>query len=310
MPMIRINACGDAPELHLSPRPVWPTLKRASQTDGPVIIMIHGYKYLPGHSVHCPHRHLLSLAPEDLPWRSPSWPRQLGFGVGNAGEGLAIAFGWQARGALWQAQLRAVSAGRVLARVIRQLHSDRPDRQVHILAHSMGTELALEALHHIPAGAISRVISMTGACHQSRAMTALQTPAGQRTDFVNITSRENDPFDFLFERLITPPARGDRALGHGLQAPNAVTVQLDCPTTLEHLSCLGANIAPPQFRVCHWSSYMRPGVLRFYSNLLRRFDEFPLERLRQGLPCETAPRWSRLFAPPRLPTPLPFLQKA
>lgn len=310
MPMIRINAKGNLPELHSSPRPLWPTLQRAGATKGPVIVMIHGFKYLPGHALHCPHRHILSLSPEELPWRSPSWPRQLGFGVGNTGEGLAVAFGWEARGALWQAQKRAVQAGRALADVIRFLKEQNPSRPVHVLAHSMGTELALEALHHLPVGAIQRIISMTGACYQSRCEEALRTEAGRAVEFINMSSRENDPFDFLFEQLIRPPVPGDRALGHGVSAPNAVTIQLDCEDTLAHIARIGSVIADPQFRVCHWSSYMRPGVLRFYSNLLRDDQTWSLDRLRQGLPSETAPRWSRLFALPTVTPPLPFAQKA
>ena len=310
MPIVRINASADGLRLHTSPRPVWPTLSRANRSDGPIIVMIHGFKYQPGQKQHCPHRHILSLDPEALPWRSPSWPRQLGFGVGNAGEGLAIAFGWQARGALWQAQERGRLAGRALADLLTRLKDQAPDRPIHILAHSLGVDPALEALTHTRPGVIRRIVSITGACYRSRAEDALDSLPGRAAEFINVTSRENDLFDFLFERAITPPRARDRAIGQGLRAPNAVTIQLDCPRTLDHISRLGATVAAPQHRVCHWSGYMRPGVLRFYSNLLRRDGEFNLDRLRQGLPIATAPRWSRIFAPPRLQAPLPFLQKA
>jgi hypothetical protein len=151
---------------------------------------------------------------------------------------------------------------------------------------------------------------MTGACYRSRCEEALRTVAGMSAEFINMTSRENDPFDFLFERLIRPPRPGDRALGLGVHAPNAVTIQLDCADTLAHIARIGVVISAPQFRVCHWSSYMRPGVLRFYSNLLRDHQTWSLDRLRQGLPPETTPRWSRLFAVPSVAPPLPFAQKA
>jgi len=310
MPMIRINARADMLQLHSSPRPLWPTLARASRTGGPVIVMIHGFRYQPGHKAHCPHRHILSLTPEALPWRSPSWPRQLGFGVGNADEGLAIAFGWQARGALWQARGRARQAGRNLARVLSTIDELSPGRPVHILAHSMGVEPALEALHHLRPGIVRRIVSITGACYRSRAEAALDTPAGVCAEFVNVTSRENDLYDFLYERAIAPPRYGDRTIGLGLRAPNAVTLQLDCDRSLAHVARLGTTIAPPRHRICHWSGYMRPGALRFYANLLRRPEEFSLDRLRQGLPFSPARRWSRIVAPPRLPAPLPFMQKA
>jgi hypothetical protein len=89
-----------------------------------------------------------------------------------------------------------------------------------------------------------------------------------------------------------------------------VTLQLDCPGTLAHLDRLGAAIGAPEHRICHWSSYMRPGVLQFYKELLRRPDSLPLSLLRLGLPARPARRWSRLIAPPSLSLPLPFAQKA
>lgn len=310
MPVIRINAIGETARLHGSPTPVGAALARIGPTEGPVVVMIHGFKYQPGHRLHCPHRHILALHPEALPWSAPSWPRQLGFGTGLPAEGLAVAFGWNARGTLWAAQRRAVRAGRALAQVIAALRRQAPTRPVHVIAHSLGSELVLEALHHLPAGAVGRILSLTGASHASRARQALETPAGRTAEFLNITSRENDLFDFMFERLVAPPCPGDRAIGYGLEAPNAVTLQLDCPGTLDHLSRLGAAIAAPERRVCHWSSYTRPGVLQFYRELLRRSDRLPLSTLRRGVPPRPAPRWSRLLAPPSGLAPLPFAQKA
>ncbi|TDK43098.1 alpha/beta hydrolase [Antarcticimicrobium luteum] len=310
MPVIRINAIGETAGLHTSPAPVGAALARIGPTDGPAVVMIHGFKYQPGHRQHCPHRHILALHPEALPWSAPSWPRQLGFGTGLPAEGLAVAFGWAARGTLWAAQRRAGLAGRALAGVIAALHDQAPGRPVHLIAHSLGTELALEALHHLPAGSVGRIISLAGACYHSRAQAALATPAGGAAEFLNITSRENDPFDFLFERLVPPPFPSDHAIGHGLQAPNAVTLQLDCAGTLDHLSRLGAAIGAPERRVCHWSGFTRPGALQFYKHLLRRPDRLPLSALRHAVPPRQAPRWSRLLALPPGPRLLPFAQKA
>lgn len=309
MPVIRINANRDQAVLHGSPRPLAAALAPHQTTQGPVVVMIHGYKFLPGHALHCPHDHILATHPRNVPFRPPSWPRQLGFGTGNRDEGLAIAFGWSARGPLWRALRRARRAGRALAQVLLQLHQHNPRRPVHIVAHSMGIELALEALHHLPPGAVQRVLSLTGASYQSRLQTALQTRAGRQAEFVNVTSRENDLFDFLYERLIAPPTRQDRSIGQGISAPNALTLQLDCPQTLRHLARLGAPIGAPQRRICHWSSYTRPGVLRFYHDLLRQPDRLSLPALQQGLPEQSAPRWSRLItASARWPV-LPFAQK-
>lgn len=309
MPVIRINAQGNTPRLHQSPRPIAQELSR-HDAEGPVIIMIHGYKYRPGSLRHCPHLHLLALHPMDMPWRTPSWPRQLGFGTGHASEGLAIAFGWNARGAPWVAQRRALQAGVALARVILQVRQRCPHRPVHILAHSMGIELVLEALLTLPKGSVDRVIAMSGASYQSRALAALSSDAGRSCEMINITSRENDMFDFVYERLIAPPEPRDRAIGAGLDAANTVTLQLDCAGTLDYLAHLGAPIGAPERRICHWSSYTRPGILRFYNDLLREPHYWSLTRLRRGLPKTSARRWSRLFAPPSFSPPLLQPQKA
>jgi pimeloyl-ACP methyl ester carboxylesterase len=310
MPVIRINAKADIAILHNSPRSVKTELDRIETGNGPVIIMIHGYKFSPGHARHCPHRHILSLDPEHGPYCPPSWPHHLGFGTGRADEGIAVAFAWCARGALHSARRTALDAGHALADVISYLHDRLPQRPIHIIAHSMGTEVAFEALHHLPTGAVQRIISLTGASYQSRAAAALGTAAGRTAELINITSRENDPFDFLFERLIRSSTYGDRAIGQGLCLPNSVTLQLDCVGTLQHLNRFGVAIGHSDRRICHWSAYTRPGVLRLYHDLLRRADTLPLSALRRGLPSTPAPRWSRLFARPGLRTPLPFVQNA
>ena len=79
---------------------------------------------------------------------------------------------------------------------------------------------------------------------------------------------------------------------------------------MEHLERLGHPLAAPQRRICHWSSYTRHGILRFYNALMRQPDRFPLHSLRGAMPQRPSPRWSRLLAPPALPVPLPFLQNA
>ena len=310
MPVIRIDAEAERPVLHCSNEWFEWALDQQDDGTGPVIVMIHGYKYQPGHSAHCPHRQIMALHPRELPHRPPSWPRNLGFGAGHRNEGLAVAFGWDARGWLWDAQRRAPEAGRALAKVMTALRERHPNRPIHVIAHSMGIELVQEALFHLPPRAIDRIIAMTGASYLSRTLAALETPAGRSAEFINVTSRENDAFDFMFERLIAPPQVHDTAIGHGFSAPNAVTLQLDCPGTLTHLSQIGFPIAQPQRRICHWSSYTRHGVLRFYRDLLRRREALPLSLLQRGVPGATAPRWSRLLAPPVAMRPLPFVQNA
>ena len=310
MPVIRVNAIGESLRLHGSKRCVLAELRRKNTVDGPAIIMIHGYKYLPEHPDHCPHGLIMALHPKDGPGKPPSWPRQLGFGVGHRGEGLAVAFGWQARGYLWQAQERAIQAGKALAKVIAAIKHSAPDRPVHIIAHSMGIELALEALHFLPSRSVDRIISMTGASYASRALAAFETTAGRTAEFINVTSRENDAFDFMYEWLIPAPRFGDRAIGHGLQAKNTVTLQIDSAETLELLERMGIPVGPPERRICHWSSYTRQGILRVYNELIRRRDLYPLRVLQQGVPMRPDPRWSRLLPRANALPPLPFQQKA
>ncbi|MDP5216784.1 alpha/beta hydrolase [Ruegeria sp. 2205SS24-7] len=310
MPVIRINAIGDRPVLHGSPQAPTKLLQQAQGGAGPVIVMTHGCKYQPGHARHCPHEAVLALPHDRRGAAIAAWPEKLGFGQGNPDEGLAIAFGWDGFGGLWQARQRAIAAGRAMAAIIRHLRQIAPHRPVHFIGHSMGVELALEALHHLPPGALSRIISLTGAAYRQRARAALQTEAGHAASFINVTSRENDLFDFLFECLIAPPECGDRALGLGLEAHNAVTLQLDCRRTLEHLSRFAGPVGGPERRICHWSSYRRPGALAFYNALLRAPEGFDLSLLRMGLPATSAPRWSRLLSLPQPQFSLPFTQKA
>jgi len=297
MPLTRINARADLPVLHQQPAP-HDLCRAIAQRDpegcGPIIVMIHGYKYAPGHPHACPHRKILS----DRPSVASNWPRNLGFGLMDPSEGLGIAFGWSARGTLHRAKTQSVSAGHALVDLTTRLKRLWPQRPLHVIAHSMGSEVAFEALHHLPAHTIGRLILMTGASFRTRAEAALQTPAGRTAELINITSRENDLFDFLHERLLGSGLWPEPSLGDGLGAPRSVTLQLDCAQTLSHLARLGRPIAPPQRRVCHWSAYARPGTLRLYAALLREPDRFSLARIRAGLPEAAAPRWSRLTSLP------------
>ncbi len=309
MAVLRINAVGETPHLHGSPASIDTVLDQAAQGSGPVVLMVHGFKYQPYSRKHCPHRHIFSLDPDHMPWKSPSWPRQLGFGLGHADEGLAIAFGWRARGTLQQAQGRAIQAGRAMAKVIAHLQQKNPTRPIHIIGHSLGAEVAFEALHHLPENAVDRILSLTGASYQSRALRALETPAGRSVELFNVTSRENDPYDYLFELLTRAPKRGERAIGQGLAARNALTLQIDCLETLATLARNGSNIAKPQRRICHWSSYTRAGTLGFYKKLMRKPADLPLAVLRQELPEQLDTRWSRIFAPRPQPEPRPLWQQ-
>ena len=296
MAVLQINAGPEGPRLHASPGALAPALKQGLQNTGPIVIMIHGYKFDPASPQTCPHRHILSLRPQRDCVKAVSWPRGLGFSGQTEDEGLAIGFGWSARGTIWGAYGRAAQAGRALAELIEMIARLAPGRPVHLLAHSLGARVALTALPHIKTARVGRVILLSGADYGQTTREALQSPTGHNAEIINVTSRENDLFDFLLERLVTPPRHGDWTLAHGMpQAANTLTLQLDHRETLRVLHGAGFEIAPPGRRICHWSSYIRHGVFPLYRALLRRPDNLPLVQLRAALPKGCDPRWSRIW---------------
>ncbi|MGJ8547040.1 MAG: alpha/beta hydrolase [Sulfitobacter sp.] len=236
------------------------SLRQSPRSIAPIVIMIHGYKYEPSRAHNCPHASIFS------PDQPHSWPD--GLGITPGGATLGIGFGWGARGKLRRAFVAARSSGRELARLIRLLHRAAPQRPVHLLAHSMGAEVALSALAAAPAGSVKQVIVMAAASYQSAAFAALNSPAGRSARLINATTAQNALFNRLFETLIAPPKPGDRALGRGIAAPNAVTLRLDCARAREILHQLGAPLAASRRPICHWSVYTAPGALRLYRRMI------------------------------------------
>lgn len=303
MPLIRINADGQRPVLHGAPHPVAPILDRALAAPGPIVIMVHGFKFLPGDPRHCPHTHIFSTGKShDCP-KALSWPRQLGFGRNASGEWLAIAFGWSARGRLRSARQEAENAAIALAELVAMLSRLAPGRPVNLIAHSLGAHLVLSTMCQVARDVLGRVILLNGATYQSHAKTALAAPGGQGAELLNIVSGENAPYDFLFEKVLPSERRGDRALGRGLSARNALTLRLDDPHTLETLADMGHVIAPPRHRHCHWSTYLRPGAFPFYNGLIRTPARLPLQHLQNRLAAPTP----KPLAARRIAFPLPAL---
>ncbi|QIE46193.1 alpha/beta hydrolase [Pseudohalocynthiibacter aestuariivivens] len=309
MPLIQVNATPQGPCLGGTSRPLVPVLCNALRQPGPVMIMVHGFKFQPDHPTCCPHRHILSLDPRVQCRKAISWPRALGIGQGAKDEGLGIAFGWSARGTIWQAYSQAALAGRALADLLKAIHRIDPNRPVHVLAHSLGARVALRALGTpgLPPTAVQRVILLSAAEFSIEADRALNSDAGRNTEFISITSRENDLFDFLLERLIRAPRQGDRALGFGLPpGANTLNLQLDNLQTGVALRRVGIPIGAARARICHWSTYLQPGVFDFYRAILREPHVWPLIRLKGLAPDEAEPRWARLrrWEMPEMPLPM------
>lgn len=297
MPFLQVNAGKDGPCLHSSTQPLQPRLEAALRAPGPVIIMTHGFKFAPGDGLDCPHQHILSPTPRNPSWKAVSWPQGLGLNIPQeCHRGLGIAFGWAGRGTIWQAYKQAGHAGRALANLIGMIHHIAPGKPIHLIAHSLGARVVLSALHDLPAHSISRAILLCGAEYVDTAVSALNAPAGRTADIINVTTRENDLFDFLMECLIpSPPYGNNRCLGRGLpDRPNTLNLQLDHPATLARLSQAGYRIAPAKTRICHWSSYLRPGVFQFYRDMLFGSHLWPMQELQATLPYRPDPHWTRL----------------
>ena len=146
MPLIHVNAGPHGPELHDRSGDVRDHLPGVLAGDGPVIVMVHGFKYAPGHPSECPHRQIFAREPARASFKVVSWPRGLGFDGRDAGEGLAIGFGWNARGSVWRAYAEAARAGAAFARLVAGIRAAAPHRPVHAIDHAFGAGVVLSAL--------------------------------------------------------------------------------------------------------------------------------------------------------------------
>jgi pimeloyl-ACP methyl ester carboxylesterase len=287
MPLLRINATPDGIALHDSPQSANRRIEQLAAGSAPVIIMIHGYKYQPFHPAHCPHESLFSLTSDT------GWPTEL-LGVSQGQDDpLCIAFGWSSRGAFRTIHAHADDVSAMLARLVRFLNRLAPHRPVHLLSHSLGSQVALSALPRLKANDVQRVVLMTGATHLDHAQHMLTSPAGKTLELINVISRENDLIDLAFERLVP----GGGAIGRGITADNVLNLQLDCTRSLSVLTDLGFPIAASDQRISHWSAYTRTGAMTFYAHAMLNPERLGLARLRRALPQAAEPHYCRLWGP-------------
>jgi uncharacterized membrane protein len=257
------------------------------------VVMVHGYRFCPfSDPAHSPHEHILSFTPTRDCWKAVSWPRHLHVGRGGL---MGISLGWSARASLAQSYAQAADTGAALARIARIVADERPGLPLHVIAHSLGARVVLSALPLLPAGALSRLILLSGAEYRGRAAAALDTPAGRSVRVLNIASRENLPFDIGFRTAIRPDSWSDLPLSAGLskRAANWIDLRIDCPRHADRLARLGFRLRPPATRVCHWSGYMRPGVFPLYRALLSDRGGALFSNLRQALAPDPAPPAAR-----------------
>jgi hypothetical protein len=263
MALIRINAWGAQVREHGTEAAADVALAPLLRRDAPVIVMVHGFRYAPGRPGHCPHDHIFRAQGGGLAG-TPSWPEALGIHATGAS---GLAFGWQARGSIWQAHAGAEVAGAALARVLRTLKARDPGREVHAIGHSLGARVILSAMRYLPAGALARVILLNAADHASAAQAALDCPAGRRARLLHVTSAENSAYDLALHGLVGSPHHRDAILGR-VDLPGLATLRLNDPAHLSGLATLGYPVAAPERRVCHWSTYLRPGTFPLYRALM------------------------------------------
>jgi len=283
MALAQINIRGDAVEgLEHLHRQVSALRKGASVT-----FMTHGYRFCPDHPERSPHRHILSME-NTACWKAVSWPRHLHLNRPEAGLGVAV--GWSALASLPRTAARAFEVGSALASLINKLHDTRPDLRMHLLAHSLGARVALSAMSKAHAGAVQRVILMSGAEYQSVARAAMASPAGRQTAVLNVSSRENALFDGLFRLCAPAPIWFDPTLSAGLgEVSNWTNLRADCPDHRAALRRLGIRTTAPTTSVCHWSTYLRPGLFKLYRKVLDPAQRDFLLRLRAELPASGRP---------------------
>jgi hypothetical protein len=288
MALISVNATTTG--WHAAP-PLGPDLHRLP-SGAAVTVMIHGFRFSPWDKDNDPHAHILSLHPDRACWKAVSWPRHLHLSRSRAG--LGIGFGWHARGRLSRVANRAFDTGRTLADMIREIKGLRPDVQINILAHSLGARVALTAVASLPQGHVQRLILLSGAEYRGLAQAAMATPCGRGTQVLNVTSGENALFDAMFRAAVPAPGWRDWPLSAGLaDAPGWTDLRVDCPATLAALRGFGIRTRAPVTRVCHWSTYLRPGLFKLYRGVCDPAQPDLLARLATRLPRTTAMRDGR-----------------
>jgi pimeloyl-ACP methyl ester carboxylesterase len=253
-----------------------------------VTVMIHGFRFSPWSPAHDPHQHILSLTPRRDCWKAVSWPRHLH--LGGTTTRLGIGLGWHARGGLALVADDAFAIGDTLAMMIREIKGQRADLHVNIIAHSLGARVALCALAMLPRAHVDRLILLSGAEYRSLALAALASPARRTAQVLNVTSGENLLFDAIYRVRVPAPTRTDWPLSAGLPgAPGWIDLRVDCPATLDVLRDFGIRTRRPVSRVCHWSTYLRPGLFRLYRGVCDPSQPDLLPRLAAALQATASP---------------------
>ncbi len=243
-----------------------PTLREAVAQvalDAPVAVLVHGLR-LPGANWRpCPERHV--FAPLDRFGAQPRWPGRLGL-EGDAG--LAVSFEWPARGGLREVFRRTGAAAAALAHLTMELRRAAPCARLTLIGHSMGAEVVLGALGALPLPVADAAVLLAAAACRERAHRAAASAGGRGCAILNVTSAENRPFDRLLNAWLRGLVDATPAEGLGAARANWTDLSLDDPGTRAALAALGHPMRPTDGRVCHLSTYTRPGALELYGALI------------------------------------------
>jgi pimeloyl-ACP methyl ester carboxylesterase len=232
--------------------------------DAPVAVLVHGLR-APGANLRpCPHRHI--FAPLERP-AELSWPARLGL----AGQdGVAISYEWPARGGLRGVFRKAAAAGENLAALLTHLRAKAPGRRMTLIGHSMGAEVILCAVAALREPAADLAIVLSGVANRARAIRASGGPAGRAMRFLNVSAAENRLFDLLLAAAIGDLTGAPLAADMAGSDPRWSDLRLGDPEALVALGALGHPVAGPERRICHLSTYTRPGALGLYGALIHR----------------------------------------
>lgn len=235
----------------------------------PIIVLLHGYRYDPDLPKANPHHRLYAIQPDPkLPKRQMSWLTALGFRDLPSDPGLCIAVGWPARSNLSDAYDRAGEVGLALADLLSAIAALMPGHPIKLMGHSLGSRVALSCLEALSAPHVAQAILLAPAEFKPVADRVLANPAARAADILQISPVENWLFDKLLVRSLRHKANGP-ALGEETPvASNWLSLRLDGDSELEHLAALGHRVAPRGARVCHWSAYLRGGLMELYADLL------------------------------------------
>jgi len=224
MAVIQASVCGE----HVI-NPGWPrrdfrhTLEPALDMlpdNAPVVIYVHGH-------LDWPHPDVLQQAREQV--------------------GLAITLNWPAKARFFgvvpdvnQLYVDAGNAAPALAWLINLLGKLAPDKQIDMIAHSLGARVGLQTLPYLRQGNLARFVGLAAVEFSAYTLMALQAPIARDISFYNVTSAKPSLFHHMMHHLGPRPGPADGLLCRGFAFPRAnwIDICLEKPAVQRPLTDL------------------------------------------------------------------------